>query len=190
MKYLHKKGFTLIELLVVISIISLLSSIVLASVNGARMSARDARRALDMDEIYKAVNLYYDQYGYLPVTSSYGETNCGGWDYSSQTGGSSGSGASCVSTPGTTFMTFLKTAGFMSQVPVDPVNNMTGDRSNTGYAYAYYCYPPTNYGGGLHLSYISEKTGQIVVKNPNNTLDYNNQPDPTVHWTDTTYVCK
>jgi len=42
MNFKLSKGFTLIELLVVISIIGLLSSVVLASVNTARVKAKDA----------------------------------------------------------------------------------------------------------------------------------------------------
>jgi len=52
------KAFTLIELLVVISIISLLSSIVLASLSEARMKARDARRMSTLDQIQIALELY------------------------------------------------------------------------------------------------------------------------------------
>jgi len=52
-------GFTLIELLVVISIIGLLSSIVLTSVNSARAKARDARRLADLRQIQNALALYY-----------------------------------------------------------------------------------------------------------------------------------
>jgi prepilin-type N-terminal cleavage/methylation domain-containing protein len=55
---MNKKGFTLIELLVVISIISLLSSVVLASLNGTRAKARDARRMSDALQIRNALNLY------------------------------------------------------------------------------------------------------------------------------------
>ncbi len=56
----EKRGFTLIELLVVIAIISLLSSVVLASLNSARIKARHARRASDLKQLQLALNLYYD----------------------------------------------------------------------------------------------------------------------------------
>jgi prepilin-type N-terminal cleavage/methylation domain-containing protein len=62
------KGFTLIELLVVISIISLLSSVVLSSLNIARMKARDAKRLQDIHQIQLALELYYNANGYYPTT--------------------------------------------------------------------------------------------------------------------------
>ncbi len=65
----QKEGFTLIELLVVISIIGLLSSIVLTSVNSARAKARDARRIVDFKEIQKALEFYYDANGSYPLGS-------------------------------------------------------------------------------------------------------------------------
>lgn len=52
------KGFTLIELLVVIAIISILSSVVFASLNSARAKARDARRLSDLHQIRNALELY------------------------------------------------------------------------------------------------------------------------------------
>jgi prepilin-type N-terminal cleavage/methylation domain-containing protein len=55
------KGFTLIELLVVISIIALLSSVVLSSLNSARVKARDAQRKTSLGQIRNALILYYDQ---------------------------------------------------------------------------------------------------------------------------------
>ena len=63
-----KKGFTLIELLVVISIIGLLSSVVLASLNTARAKSRDARRISDIRQIRNALELYKDSTGYYPTT--------------------------------------------------------------------------------------------------------------------------
>ncbi len=60
MKYNSKRGFTLIELLVVIAIIGILSSVVLASLNTARLKARDARRISDIKNLQLALELYAD----------------------------------------------------------------------------------------------------------------------------------
>ena len=167
----RKRGFTLIELLVVIAIIGLLSSVVFASLNSARAKARDARRAADMNQIWLALNLFYDQYGCLPAaggTACAGagfshDANGGGWDYSSQGAG----------TP-PAFLPFLSASGFMPTVPRDPINNMTGDGSPSNtYAYRFYCYTGTP--SGPHLGYWSE-TGGYITK--------------SLESTNNTYVCK
>ena len=52
-------GFTLIELLVVVAIIGILSSIVLSSLNSARLKARDVKRKEDMVQLRSALEMYY-----------------------------------------------------------------------------------------------------------------------------------
>ena len=66
----HKKsGFTLIELLVVISIISILSSVVMASLNTARTKARDVKRRAELKQVQIGLQLYYvTNNGTYPVT--------------------------------------------------------------------------------------------------------------------------
>jgi len=59
-------GFTLLELLVVIAIIGLLSSIVFTSLSSVRVRARDARRKMDLAEVRKALELYYDDNNAYP----------------------------------------------------------------------------------------------------------------------------
>ncbi|MDO8514755.1 MAG: prepilin-type N-terminal cleavage/methylation domain-containing protein [bacterium] len=71
------RGFTLIELLVVIAIIGLLSSVVLASLNGARKKGRDARRLADLKQLQVAMELYYSDQpvpAYPPDLSSIGSS--------------------------------------------------------------------------------------------------------------------
>ncbi len=152
MKY--KKGFTLIELLIVIAIIGILSSVVLASLSAARKKSRDAVRQKDMQTIYTMLVQYNMQYGGIPVTynpsrngQAWVDANSGGWDYSSQP------------TVSPSFMNFLVLSGIAAKVPVDPLNNMTGDSSPAGtYGYKYYCYP----GSGLALGYTRESNGAVV----------------------------
>ena len=59
-------GFTLIELLVVISIISLLSTVVMASLNSARSKGRDSERLQSMRELRNALELYKSDHGSYP----------------------------------------------------------------------------------------------------------------------------
>lgn len=109
----RQKGFTLIELMVVISIIGVLSTIAMTSLNGARAKARDARRKNDLEQISLAMEQYYSDHGtYQVAGSGYDGCSCG-W-FNSQDGShyakSVGNG--------------LKEAGYFTVVPRDP-NNAT-----------------------------------------------------------------
>ena len=53
-----KKGFTLIELLVVVSIIGLLSTMAVVSLNGARKKARDAKRVSEVKQIGTLLEMF------------------------------------------------------------------------------------------------------------------------------------
>lgn len=66
-----QSGFTLIELLVVISIIGLLSSTVLASVNSARQKARIAQVLATEQAFRNAVELYFNDNGTYPCAGHY-----------------------------------------------------------------------------------------------------------------------
>lgn len=61
-----ERGFTLIELLVVVSIIGLLASVVMVSLNSAKAKGRDARRMRDIEEIHTAIELYITDHGNAP----------------------------------------------------------------------------------------------------------------------------
>jgi prepilin-type N-terminal cleavage/methylation domain-containing protein len=63
----QKRGFTLIELLVVISIISLLSSIVLASLTTAKKKATNAQTIAQVKQYQTALTMYYLDTGGYPM---------------------------------------------------------------------------------------------------------------------------
>ncbi|MFA6897092.1 MAG: type II secretion system protein [Patescibacteria group bacterium] len=83
----RQKGFTLIELLVVISIIGVLSTIAMTSLNGARAKARDVKRLSDVQEVRKALTLYYSDYGSYPGTSNWVSDCSGDTSWKSVIGG-------------------------------------------------------------------------------------------------------
>jgi len=77
MKLKNKKGFTLIELLVVISVIGLLTALIMVNFNAARERARDVQRKSDLNNIKKALRLYYNDYGEYPADSGINIVACG-----------------------------------------------------------------------------------------------------------------
>lgn len=101
----NNKGFTLIELLVVIAIIGVLSSVVLVSLNGARIKGRDARRIADLREMRKALELYYNVNGFYP-SSGWVKSSDAVWSDSS----TSGTLANSLSP-------------YISSLPKDPINS-------------------------------------------------------------------
>ena len=131
-----KRGFTLIELLVVVAIISLLSSIVMASLNSARSKSRDARRKSDLHQVRNALALYYDTNGSYPVARSFSSW-ASNW-------------SNFGSIPGTIGLyNGLVGGGFIAALPADPVNkegtaqggppggNFLGDNAPIDQAYVY-----------------------------------------------------
>lgn len=78
------KGFTLTEILVAVSIIAILASITLASLNGARTKARDVERVTALDAFKKALAMYYiDNRHYPPYGGAWppGHPMFGSTDY-------------------------------------------------------------------------------------------------------------
>ncbi len=106
----QQRGFTLIELLVVISIIGLLSSVVLSSLNSARIKARDSIRKQHLVQLRTALEIYYNQNGSYPITGSatFFTSNPGG-----EIAGISDNGGNWI--PG------LVASGAIGSLPQDPL---------------------------------------------------------------------
>lgn len=71
----YKEGFTLIELLVVISIIGLLSSVVLASLQEARVRAQYKAFDQELLQLTNALELYRTDNGEYPPSSTFINTS-------------------------------------------------------------------------------------------------------------------
>lgn len=114
MYVMRDRGFTLIELLVVIAIIGTLASVVLASLNSARESARNAQRQSEMQQVVNAIELYaLDNDGLVPPH-----------------GGNPNPHNVCTTCLGR-LEDELVAGGFLPSIPIDPEHGHT----NAGYRY-------------------------------------------------------
>ncbi len=119
-------GFTLIEILVVISIIGVLSSVVLASLNTSRARARDSIRIQSLKQIQLAMELYFSKCNTYTVRqnctgTAYGSGGNGWFNYTGYVG------AGAVSQG-------LIDAGVISTTIIDPSKVTTSNSVNrSGY---------------------------------------------------------
>lgn len=67
-------GFTLIELIVVIAILGILASIGLTSFQTSQMKSRDAKRKSDLEQVQRALEMYYNDVGAYPNSTAPGGT--------------------------------------------------------------------------------------------------------------------
>jgi prepilin-type N-terminal cleavage/methylation domain-containing protein len=146
----NKKGFTLIELLIAVAIIGVLATVVLASLGSAREATRDARRLSDVRQIQTALEMHIIDNNRYPGTNHSGSSSS--WENSIQDNAD--------------FIDALADDGYMSIVPVDPIN--VGDHH-----YRYYRYPAGSFGcpvsnGAFYVLGIHdmERSGRPHPKSP------------------------
>lgn len=65
-------GFTLIEILLVMIIIAVLVGIGLGSFRGSQIKSRDAKRVADLDQLARALEIYHNDKGHYPVSTTDG----------------------------------------------------------------------------------------------------------------------
>ncbi len=69
-----QKGFTLIELTIVIIILGVLASLISGNFLSSLKKGRDARRKADLQEIQKALEMYYEDYKEYPKSLPFGNS--------------------------------------------------------------------------------------------------------------------
>ena len=116
---MHQKarGFTLIELLVVIAIIGVIASIVMVNIDQARMKARDTKRVSDLKQLSLALELHYNEHGSYTQPEAYA-ADC-------STGAGSPSCGTGTDWAPNSDLRDLVADGYMSALPVDPINDAT-----------------------------------------------------------------
>lgn len=154
----RKDAFTLIELLFVISIIGLLASVVLASLNRTRTRARDARRVADINQMAKALEVFHIENNFYPS-----ESNCGA---SAAPLGTWQCASSCdcwdTSVPNKVASELVGAGLFAGALPVDPMNDPSGPGAGNWNRTVYFYEPGCQDAQGKQnftLYYYSESEG-------------------------------
>ncbi len=121
----------MIELLIVVAIIGILAALIIVSLNIVLPKARDARRKADINEIVKALDIYYLDNGQFPASGGAAYPN-NSWSNSND---SSWNSLTSQLQP------------YINPLPKDPVNTSgcwSGTTGNICYNYDYYS--DANYG--------------------------------------------
>ena len=121
------KGFTLIELMVTISIIAIISAIGMMTYSQSQKLARDSRRKQDLEQIQKALSLYYSDNNSYPFTPGGGCAS----------GGSTFAGTYCYSNNASSPWILNLSNNYTSSLPKDPLKDMGDPNSGTNYGYGY-----------------------------------------------------
>jgi|SRR3989339_376814 len=106
-----KRGFTLIELLVVIVLLGFLATLITGNFVTSLKKGRDAKRKADLEQITRALEMYYEDNKAYPGTVSFGGQLCA-------------PGADGCSTK-----------IYMQKVPKDPLGTNYGYENSTGNYY-------------------------------------------------------
>lgn len=70
-----KKSFTLIELMIIISILGVLSALISGNFITSLKKGRDARRKADLEQIQRALEMYYEDKRQYPVFNIFSSSN-------------------------------------------------------------------------------------------------------------------
>lgn len=166
----NTKGFTLIELLVVISIIGLLSSLAVVSLNSARIKARDALRRADMSQMRTALNLYYMDHNAYPICGAYdGSAQPYGATVGNNSADGSEDGSWCYINDDPNLakgLNFVLTTGakpYIQEIPRDPRNKDNIPFVSQGVGDNTYIYRYASNGSEYVLAYTLEE-GDITER--------------------------
>lgn len=66
---MKKQGFTLMEILIVIAMLGILATIIFGSYLSSLKKGRDSRRKQDLEQVSRALELYYSEQGRYPEES-------------------------------------------------------------------------------------------------------------------------
>ncbi|MFA6533011.1 MAG: prepilin-type N-terminal cleavage/methylation domain-containing protein [Patescibacteria group bacterium] len=73
---MNRKGFTLIELLVVIMILGILAALITGNFFTSLKKGRDAKRKGDLEQIQRALEMYYEDKRTYPLALTFGGKLC------------------------------------------------------------------------------------------------------------------
>lgn len=136
----NDRGFTLIELLVVVSIIGMLSSVLLVSLQSARTKARETKLLVEVKEFQKALELYKLDNGTYPGVGVWYSYTCNAGNFG-------------ATTPITNLFDNNFTSKYISKIPGELVDcgfryaPSTGTSNVTGYMCGYVGQAPFEFDG-------------------------------------------